>query len=80
MTSSVAVPDPSATAALGICESLLLALIDLNVMSKRDVHDLLTDVAAAHIEAARLSETPLHDLAVADIIKRMRRGKDENAS
>ena len=35
-------------AALGICESLLLALTDLKIISERDARDLLTDVATTH--------------------------------
>ena len=34
-------------AALGICESLLLALTDLKVITRQDARDLLTDVATA---------------------------------
>ena len=39
-------------AALGICESRLLALTDLKVISDEDVRGLLTDVATANTEAA----------------------------
>jgi hypothetical protein len=48
----------SGTAALGICESLLLALTDLKVISDEDVRALLTDVATANTEAAATSQTP----------------------
>ncbi len=44
--------------ALGICESLLLSLIDLKVVSEQDVRDLLTDVATTHNEAIIQSLTP----------------------
>jgi hypothetical protein len=36
--------DADGTAALGICESLLLALTDLKIISEHDARDLLTDV------------------------------------
>ena len=75
MTSSKALADPKGTAALGICESLLLALIDLKVMSAKDVTDLLSDVAETHIQAAKLTDTPHHHIAVADVIKAMLVGK-----
>ena len=50
--------DAKGMAALGICESLLLALADLNVLSEKDVRGLLTDVATTHNEAAAGSQTP----------------------
>ena len=40
------------TAALNICESLLLALTDLKVIRAKDVRALLTDVATANAGAA----------------------------
>ena len=39
-------------AALGICESLLLALTELKIVTEQDTRDLLTDVATTHQEAA----------------------------
>jgi hypothetical protein len=45
-------------AALGICESLLLALTDLKVISERDARDLLTDVATTHNEAIPIPIAP----------------------
>jgi hypothetical protein len=43
-------------AALGICESLLIALTELKVICEQDARDLLTDVATAHSEAADTSK------------------------
>lgn len=39
-------------AALSMCESLLIAMIDLEVMSEKDIRGLLEDAAAAHHEAS----------------------------
>ncbi len=59
------------TAALGICESLLIALTDLKVVSDEDVRGLLTDVATANTEAANRSREPEMHRAVAEIIERI---------
>ncbi len=67
--------DVEGVAALGICESLLLALTDLDVLSDKDVRDLLGDVAAMHTEAAGISETPARHQAVVTIIQRILAGK-----
>lgn len=40
--------DVSGTAALSICESLLLALNDHKVLPEREILGILTDAAAAH--------------------------------
>lgn len=61
----------SGTAALGICESLLLALTDRSLISEQDVCDLLTDVVTAHQEAAATSKTPSENEAVIAIVKRL---------
>ena len=63
-------------AALGICESLLLALTDLKVISEADVRDLLTDVATAHNEAAAASELPEKHQAVVEIVQRILTGNN----
>jgi hypothetical protein len=64
------------TAALGICESLLLALVDLKIISEKNTRDLLTDVASAHAEAATLSHAPQKHEAVARIVQRILDGKN----
>jgi hypothetical protein len=66
--------DVEGLAALGICESLLLALTDLKVISERDARDLLTDVVDTHKEAAVLSQTPEKHRAVAMIVQRILAG------
>ena len=63
-------------AALGICESLLIVLTELKVISEQDARDLLTDVATAHSEAADTSKTPERHRAVAAIVRRILDGKD----
>ena len=57
--------------ALGICESLLLALTDLKIISERDARDLLTDVVTTHSEAATGSQTPERHHAVVAIVQRI---------
>ena len=56
-------------AALAICESLLIALTDLKIMSAVDVRGLLTDVVAAHSEAAQDGPAPERYRAVATIVQ-----------
>jgi len=63
-------------AALGICESLLIALTELKVISDQDARDLLTDVATAHSDAADASQTPERHRVVAAIVQRIRDGKN----
>ena len=63
-------------AALNICESLLLALTDLKVISEENVRALLTDVATANDGAVTSSSTPETNQAVADIIRRILAGKN----
>lgn len=42
------VPDVSGAAALSICESLLLALNDRNILPEHEIVGVLRDAAAAH--------------------------------
>ena len=72
-------PDPNCnngTAALNICESLLLALTDLKVIREEDVRALLTDVATANDGAVTSPPTPETNQAVAQIIRRILAGKN----
>ena len=62
-------------AALGICESLLLASTDLKVISGQDARDLLADVVTTHTEAAIGSQTPERHRAVVAIVQRILAGK-----
>lgn len=64
------------SAALGICESLLVALTDLKIISEQDARDLLTDVATAHDEAATVSPAPENHQAVVEIVRRILVGKN----
>ena len=63
-------------AALSICESLLLAMTDLEIMREQDTRDLLMDVAATHREAGTNSKTPGMHHAVVAIIERILAGKN----
>jgi hypothetical protein len=76
MTEHARFNDADGSAALGICESLLLALTDLKVITERDASDLLTDVVTSHEEAATASQTPEKHHAVAGIVKRILAGKN----
>lgn len=55
-------PDVAGTAALAICESLLLALNDSNVLPEKEILGILKDAASAH------SNDPGHD-GLADLHK-----------
>jgi hypothetical protein len=68
--------DAEGLAALGICESLLLALTELKIISERDARDVLTDVAATHSEAALLARRPELHQAVVSIVQRILAGKN----
>ena len=68
--------DAEGVAALGICESLLLALTDLNIISEQDARDLLTDVATTHTEAATKSTNPASHQAVVGIVQRILAGRN----
>jgi hypothetical protein len=76
MTEHPRLHEADGTAALGICESLLLALTDLKIISEKDARDLLSDVATAHNEAAAASQTPEMHQAVIQIVKRILAGKN----
>lgn len=45
------VPDVPGSAALAICESLLLALNDHNILPEKEIVGILKDAAAAHTNA-----------------------------
>ena len=76
MTQPAQLPDSEGAAALGICESLLLALTDLKIINERDVRDLLSDVVTTNEEAAGASQTPQKHQAVVEIVQRILAGKD----
>ena len=74
MTKNERTPDADGMAALGICESLVIALTDLKVIGEKEARDLLTDVATTHNEAAAVSQTPEKHQAVAEIVRRILAG------
>lgn len=61
--------DVSGTAALAICESLLLALNDRNILPESEIVGILRDAAAAHHHAPTGEDdaSDLH-IAVANLI------------
>jgi hypothetical protein len=63
-------------AALSICESLLIALTERKIISEQETRGLLTDVAAAHSEAALHVPAPERHQAVVEIVQRILVGKD----
>lgn len=64
----MSIPDDVAgTAALAICESLLLALNDHNILPEKEIVGLLRDAAAAHENPPPDDEEALH-AAVAAVI------------
>lgn len=60
--------DIAGTAALAICESLLLALNDHNILPEHEIVGILEDAADAHENAPAGEEDRLH-AAVAQLIK-----------
>jgi len=60
--------DVSGTAALAICESLLLALNDRNILPEAEIVGILTDAAAAHHHAPEGDDEPGMHAAVARLI------------
>jgi hypothetical protein len=67
--------DAEGAAALGICESLLLALTDLKIISEKDARDLLTDVLTTHTKAPASQTSDKHQ-AVIEIVQRILAGKN----
>ncbi len=59
--------DIPGTAALAICESLLLALNDHNILPEKEIVGILTDAAASHANAPNGDDDALH-AAVAELI------------
>jgi len=76
MTKHAPAHDADGMAALGICESLLIALTDLKIIGEKDARDLLTDVVTTHSAAAGASLTPDRHQAVVAIIERILIGKN----
>ena len=60
---------------MSICESLLISIRELKVMSEEDIRDLLEDAATTHHQASKESdEAELHE-EVATVIERLMAGQ-----
>jgi hypothetical protein len=62
------VPDVAGTAALAICESLLLALNDHNIQPENEILGILRDAQAAHLNTPAEQGNPALHKAVAALI------------
>jgi hypothetical protein len=67
-------PDISGTAALAICESLLLALNDAKILPEREILGILKDAAAAHENVSDDGDDSELHAAVATLINRILEG------
>jgi len=76
MAHTATITDAEGLAALGICESLLIALTEQKIITEKNAHDLLTDVVTTHSEAATQSIAPERHHAVVEIITRILSGKN----
>ncbi len=64
-------PDINGLAALTICESLLLALNDRNILPEREIVGVLRDAAATHRDAPADAYSPAVHAEVAALITRI---------
>lgn len=64
-------PDAAGHAALAICESLLLALNDRNILPEREIVGILKDAAAAHENAPSDDGLAELHITVANLINRI---------
>ncbi|BDA83581.1 hypothetical protein Sa4125_11230 [Aureimonas sp. SA4125] len=62
------VPDVNGSAALAICESLLLSLNDRNILPEREIVGILKDAATAHADDPGTDGLADHHRAVAALI------------
>jgi hypothetical protein len=76
MAEHVRFADADGTAALGICESLLVALTEAKILSEKETRDLLTDVVSTHQDAVEAAECPGKHHAVIAILRRILAGKN----
>lgn len=63
-------------AALSICKSLLLALSDMNALSRKDLVGVLEDAAAAHRGAGATGQEAAVHLAAVAILERIMAGRN----
>ena len=68
------VPDLAGTAALAICESLLLALNAHEILPEREIVAIMQDAAAAHLDAAEQGDSAELHKAVAALINKILAG------
>ncbi len=68
MSKPVPPPDVPGTAALAICESLLLALGDRKILAEAEIVGILKDAAGAHHHAATEDDRAELHTAVAALI------------
>ncbi|MDP4031334.1 MAG: hypothetical protein Q8P60_00510 [Pseudorhodobacter sp.] len=66
--------DVSGTAALAICESLLLALNDRKILPEHEIIGILTDAAAAHDQSSAENGHAEFHAAVAALINGIIKG------
>ncbi len=64
------IPDVAGIAALAICESLLLALNDRNILPEREIVGILKDAATAHSSPPAGGDPAMHT-AVALMINKI---------
>jgi hypothetical protein len=69
-------PDAAGVAALSICESMLLCLADLRVLSEADLIGLLDDAAAAHLAPDQSAAEAARGAEVASIITAIAAGNN----
>lgn len=67
--SGTALNDVSGTAALAICEALLLALNDRRILPEDEILGILEDAAAAHMNVPEDNPKAALHTAVADLIQ-----------
>ncbi|MEO8245338.1 MAG: hypothetical protein ABI832_23950 [bacterium] len=67
-------PEVTAAAALTICESLLLALNDRNILPEREIVGILRDAAATHSNDPGEDGQPELHVAVAALINQIING------
>lgn len=65
-------PDAAGAAALSICESLLLSLLERGVIDETELRGILSDAAEFHREAAHGGRDSLLHREAAELIERMR--------
>lgn len=68
--------DPAGAAALSICESMLLCLVDLRVLTEPEVQGLLEDAADAHKGPGASDEETARNAAVAALIATIAAGNN----